>query len=97
MAEGLTRDGDGDVFTGEVALAIAPGTVANAQNRAVDAAVLPILEVTAGELGVVLAAPPHRFVRPLPGKNEAGLMRFSIRARAEGGCLVPAHGTRRRH
>lgn len=96
MADGLTRDGDG-VYTGEIAIAIAPGTVANDQNRAVDAAIAPILDATAGELGLVLVAPPHRFVRPLPGKDESGLMRFSIRARAEGGCLVPAHGARRRH
>jgi hypothetical protein len=85
-----------DMLTGEIAIAIAPGTVADAQNRAIDDAVGRLLDDAAAKLGAVLVAPPHRFARPLPGKDESGRTRFSIRARAEGGRLVPAHGARRR-
>ena len=37
----------------------------------------------------MLTAPPHRFVQLLPGKDDAGLTRFAVRGRAEGGRLVP--------
>lgn len=84
-------------ITGEIALAITPGTVADEQNRALDAALAAMLDDAAGQLGAVVAAPPHRFVRPIPGKDDQGRLRFSVRARAEGGRLVPAHGARRRH
>lgn len=82
---------EGDRVVGELALAIAPGTRADVQDRAIDAALVDPLTDTAAKLGAVVAAPPHRFVRPIPGKDEAGNTRFAVRARAEGGRLVPDH------
>jgi hypothetical protein len=43
----------------------------------------------AAELGVVLAADPHAYARPLDGRDEQGRTRFEVRARTEGGRLMP--------
>jgi hypothetical protein len=77
---------------GELALVVAPGTPAGDSNRAIDAALSEALTELGKQLGVVLAAPPHRFARVLPGKDPEGRMRFSIRGCAEGERLVPDHG-----
>lgn len=80
---------ENDEITGELALDIRPGTVADQQNRAVDAALTDALFEAANQLGAVVAAPAHRFAHPLPGKDEAGRVRFAIHGRVEGGRLIP--------
>jgi hypothetical protein len=90
MPDTLTIQGERVV--GEIALKIAPGTAAADSNRALDAALSESLTEAGKSLGVVLAAPPHRFTRVLPGKDAEGCMRFSVRGIAEGGRLVPDHG-----
>jgi len=77
------------LVTGEIALEVRPGTTAQVRDRALDAALSGPLTDAAEALGAVLAAPPHRFAHALPGKDEAGLTRFIVRGRAEGGRLVP--------
>jgi hypothetical protein len=87
-----------DVVSGELALDVAPGTTASERDRRLDALLAEPLADAADRLGAVLAAPPHRFAKPLPGKDDAGLTRFAVRGRAEGGRLIPDHtaGSRRR-
>lgn len=75
--------------SGEIAIEVPPGTTAQVRDRALDAALSGALGDAADRLGAVLAAPPHRFAHPLPGKDEAGRTRFVVRGRAEGGRLVP--------
>ena len=87
MADPL--DIQGQLVTGEVAIDVPPGTIAQARDRALDAALAGPLNDAAENLGAVLAAPPHRFAQVLPGKDESGLTRFAVRGRAEGGRLVP--------
>lgn len=87
---------EGDEISGEIALAIPPGMVAKDQNRAIDEALAVALDEVAGKLGAVLAAPPHKFVRPVPGKDAEGKLRFAVRARSEGGLLVPDHNAPKR-
>jgi hypothetical protein len=80
---------EGDDVEGEVALAIAPGTVKKAQDRALDEALRGPLDEAAASLGVLLAAAPSSFARALPGKDDAGRTRFAVRGRVEGDRLVP--------
>ena len=87
MADPL--DIQGQLVTGEIAIDVPPGTIAQARDRALDAALAGPLNDAAENLGAVLAAPPHRFAHALPGKDESGLTRFAVRGRAEGGRLVP--------
>lgn len=87
---------EGDLITGEIALAIAPGTSADVQSRAIDDALDDALTARARELGLVLDAAPSRFVRAIPGKDAEGRLRFAIRARPEGDRLVPAHVSNKR-
>ena len=91
MAEPLTIQEQ--VVSGEIAIEVPPGTTAQARDRALDAALTDPLGDAAERLGAVVAAPPHRFAHPLPGKDEAGRTRFVVRGRAEGGRLVPERGT----
>ncbi|MBN9159780.1 MAG: hypothetical protein BGO98_26690 [Myxococcales bacterium 68-20] len=77
------------LVTGEVAIELRPGMTAQLRDRALDAALSDPLNDAAERLGVVVAAPPHRFAQPLPGKDEAGMTRFAVCGRAEGGRLVP--------
>lgn len=77
------------IVTGEIAIDVPPGTIAQARDRALDAALAGPLNAAAEDLDAVLAAPPHRFARLLAGKDEAGLTRFAVRGRVEGGRLVP--------
>lgn len=81
---------EGDVVTGELAIVLAPGTVARDQQRAIDDALKDALYDVAAQLGAVLVSSPHRYTTPLPGKDEQGRMRFRVAARVEGGRLVPA-------
>lgn len=90
MAPRLGITLEGDLVTGELALDLAPGMVAAQQRKSIDEALGEALASAAGDLGVVVAAAPHRFAFPLPGKDPEGRTRFSIGARAEGGRLVPA-------
>jgi len=85
-----------DLVVGELALTIAPGTVAQVQSRAVDDALAGPLAEKAELMRAVLEAAPSRFTRQLPGKDAEGRVRFSIRARAEGDRLVPAHPSNKR-
>ena len=80
---------DDRTLAGHVALPLAPGTVAKAQQAALEAALAGPLADRAADLGAVVAAPPHRFAKPLPGKDEEGRTRFAVRGRVEGGLLVP--------
>ena len=89
MSVQLTRDGD--AIEGVLALEVAPGTLAQAQSRAIDLALSEALTAEADALGCVLGAAPSRFARQLPGKDAEGRVRFSVRARVEGDRLVPDH------
>ena len=91
MAEPLTIQEQ--VVTGEIAIEVPPGTTAQVRDRALDAALTGPLGDAAESLGAVVAAPPHRFAHPLPGKDEAGRTRFAVRGRAEGGRLIPERMT----
>lgn len=79
----------GNLVLGRMTLAVPPGTLAQARDKELDALLTTPLSDAAASLGVVLAAPPHRFARPLPGKDEEGRTRFTVGGRAEGGRLVP--------
>ena len=79
----------GSVVSGEIALEIKPGTTAKEQNDALDGVLSGPLSDAASGLDSVLAAAPHRFARPLPGKDAEGRTRFVVRGHAEGGRLVP--------
>lgn len=79
-----------NVVLGEVALAIKPGTKADVQERAIDAALAEAFHVLSAELGLTLAAPPHRYAQQLDGKDAEGRIRFQVRGRIEGDCIVPA-------
>jgi len=86
----LNIEGD-DQVVGEIAIPVAPGTVAAVQARAIDEGLDEALSEKARELGAVLDCAPSRFTRQVPGKDEEGRVRFSVRARMEGDRLVPAH------
>jgi len=91
----------GPEVRGSFALQLAPGTVAAQRNRLVDKLLTEPLFDVARELGVVLAADPHYFARPLDGHDEQGCTRFQIHGRVEGDRLVPvrreaARGPKRR-
>ncbi|HVJ93562.1 MAG TPA: hypothetical protein VM580_27360 [Labilithrix sp.] len=92
MTNGLTIQGL--LVTGEITIDVPPGTTAQARDRAIDAALSDPLTDAAERLGAALAAPPHRFVRMLPGKDDAGLTRFTVRGRVEGGRLMPDRAPR---
>jgi hypothetical protein len=78
--------------TGDVLLVVPPGMVAADRDRALDAVLSDALSQAAAQFGAVLASPPHRFARALPGKDAEGHTRFSIRGRVEGERLSPNHG-----
>lgn len=79
-------------ITGEVRLEIGPATVAAERDRMLDAALSEPLTDAAEKRGAVLASPPHRFARALPGKDAQGLTCFVIRGRIEAERLIPNHG-----
>jgi hypothetical protein len=95
MSDPLTIE-ENHLVSGEIALTIAPGTSAQAQQRALDEALMPLLEVVSAKLRVVLAAAPYHFARPLPGKDAEGKTHFAVRGRAEGDRLLPDHRADRR-
>ena len=78
-----------DTVEGELALEIAPGTLAPARDRALDEALSGPLTERAAQLASVLAAAPHRYARPTPGKDAEGRTHFVVRGRVEGEYLVP--------
>ena len=80
---------EGKLVTGEVTLDVHPAMTAAERDRALDAALSERLTELATELGVVLSSAPHRYARPLPGKDAAGKTRFLVRGRAEGDYLLP--------
>jgi|JI10StandDraft_1071094.scaffolds.fasta_scaffold323637_2 hypothetical protein len=92
----LTVGPDGEQLTGELALAVSPGTSADVQSRLIDDVLDGPLSDHARALGVVLDAAPARFTRGLPGKDAEGRVRFSVRARVEGDRLVPNHPSNKR-
>ena len=79
----------GKTVQGEFALAVAPGTLAKDRDREIDALLAGPLSDAADRLGVVMAAAPSAFARPLPGKDESGRVRFQVAGRVEGERLVP--------
>jgi hypothetical protein len=87
--ESVTLTVRGNTVTGELALEVAPGTLAGERDRALDQALAGPLSEAAETLGSVLAAAPHRYARPTPGKDATGLTHFVVRARVEGETLVP--------
>ncbi len=80
---------NGRHVTGEVTLEIGPATLATERDRALDAVLSGPLSDLAQEHDSVLAAAPHRFARATPGKDANGLTIFKVRARLEGGRLIP--------
>ncbi len=74
---------------GEIAIEIGPATLAAERDRALDAALATPLSDIALEHDSVLAAAPNKYARAVPGKDANGLTRFKVRARLEGGRLVP--------
>jgi hypothetical protein len=85
---------EGKVVSGEIALAIAPGTKAAAQRRALDGVLAIPLAAAAEKLGAVVAASPSAFVTQEPGKDAEGRTRFRVRGRVEGDRLLPARPAR---
>ena len=81
---------EGREVVGEIALDIAPDTVAAVRDRRLDELLRDRLHEACDELQVVLAAAPSAFARPLPGKDADGKTRFAVRGRIEGERLVPA-------
>lgn len=88
----ITLRVEGNEILGQLALLVPPGTTAARRDDMVDGALTEPLFAAAGELGVVLAADPHAYARPLDGRDEQGKTRFEVRGRAEGGRLVPVRG-----
>ncbi|HEU4539430.1 MAG TPA: hypothetical protein VFS00_35165 [Polyangiaceae bacterium] len=82
---------EGDEVSGELSIRVQPGQKAPSLNAALDRALSALLTDAATSLGVVVAAAPHTFAKPLPGKDEAGRIRYVVRGRREGDRLVPAH------
>ena len=87
VAAALTVHGKNVV--GEVAIEVGPATLASDRDHALDLALAGPLGDIARELDVILAAAPHRYARPNPGKGADGLTRFAVRARVEGDRLMP--------
>jgi len=85
---------EGAEVRGEVLLLVAPGTLKKAQDRALDDALRGPMNDAAESLGVLLAASPSSYSRPLPGKDEEGRTRFEVRGRVEGDRLVPIRRAR---
>jgi hypothetical protein len=83
---------EGNEVVGELALVIQLGQKSPSINAALDRALSAKLSDAAAALGVVVAAAPHTFAKPLPGRDEAGRVRYAVRGRREGDRLVPAHG-----
>ncbi|HEU4407306.1 MAG TPA: hypothetical protein VFS43_18705 [Polyangiaceae bacterium] len=83
---------EGGEVTGELALVVQPGQRARSLNAALDRALGVKLSDAATSLGVVVAAAPHAFAKPLPGRDAEGRVRYAVRGRREGDRLVPAHG-----
>ena len=88
----VTREG----VRGELALLIAPGTVAATRDRLVEDQITDALFAAARQLGAVLAADPHAYAHPLDGRDEEGRTRFLIQARLEGDRLLPVGRGRRK-
>lgn len=82
---------DGDEVTGELSLVVQIGQKAPSINAALDRALRVVLIDAATSMGVVVAAAPHKFAKPLPGRDEAGRVRYAVRGLREGDRLVPAH------
>ncbi len=79
----------GKNVVGEVAIEVGPATLAGERDRLLDQVLTGPLADLAKELDTILAAAPHRYARPNPGKDANGLTRFTVRARVEGDRLVP--------
>lgn len=80
---------EGKTVRGEVAIPVQPGTKAATRDRALDALLALPLADAVDELGVVLAAAPHAYAFPQPGKDAEGRTRFLIQGRIEGDRLLP--------
>ncbi len=80
---------EGTHVRGELALVIAPGTVAKARDRLLDRALLVAITARADELGSVLAAAPASYCFVRPGKDELGRTTFDVGARIEAERLIP--------
>jgi hypothetical protein len=82
---------EGDEVTGEFSLLVQLGQKSPSLNAALDRALGVKLSDAATSMGVVVAAAPHTFAKPLPGRDETGRVRYLVRGRREGDRLVPAH------
>jgi hypothetical protein len=80
---------DGKNASGEIALDVKPGTRAEAIEKMLLAELNDALNQAADEMEAVLATYPSRYARPVPGKDAEGKTRYQVRARKEGGSLVP--------
>ncbi len=85
----VTLTHHGSTITGELALEVGPGMLARDRDRALDDALAGPLSELAAKLDSVLAAAPHRYARPTPGKDAQGLTHFEVCGRVEGDFLVP--------
>lgn len=74
---------------GELALVVAPGTVAKERDRLLDRALRGPLTERAEELGAVLVAAPASYCFVRPGKDEEGRTTFDVGGRLEGERLIP--------
>jgi hypothetical protein len=89
MVAPVTLTAHGKNVVGEVAIEVGPATLAIDRDRALDLALAGPLGDVARELDVILAAAPHRYARPNPGKGADGLTHFAVRGRVEGDRLMP--------
>ncbi len=85
----LRLERDGLEVSGEVALHVAPGTVAAVRDRALEALLSKPLEALAEEKDAVLVVAASGYAFPQPGKDGQGRTRFIVSGRIEGGRLMP--------
>jgi len=85
---GLVQEGERVV--GRIAVALKPGASREERERAVDEALNAELVDAASALGVVLAAPPLKYTRELPGRDAEGRTVLEVLGRVEADRLVPA-------
>lgn len=81
---------EGEEMSGEIALAIPPGTRSEEVERLLVEALKDEIYRVADELEVVVSAHPKKYARELPGRDDEGRTRWAVRGRREGGKLVPA-------
>jgi hypothetical protein len=95
-AMSLLLEVEGTKVKGQLALPVPPGTVKATRDALLDEHLTEPLFEIAKTLGLVLAADPHDYARPVDGHDEQGQTRFVICGLVEGDRLVPEGRGRRR-